>query len=96
MRNEEDLSKEVTFELDLSRSRSRPPGEIAKSKRKDEDAGAGRSRDETKVPEPVCREQGAEAGLWLLCPLLLLPDCRWNPPSNCTISLKLKVKTILP
>lgn len=52
LRNEEALSKEVTFELDLSRSRSRPSGEIGKSKRKDEDAGAGRSRDKTKVPEP--------------------------------------------
>ena len=44
LRNEEDLSKEVTFELDLSRSRSCPSGENGKSKRKDEDTGAGRSR----------------------------------------------------
>ena len=69
------MSKEVTFELDLSR-RSRPPGEIGKSKHRDEDAGAGRSRDETKVPEPVCREQGRKQafGFSVLCSFFQTAD----------------------
>lgn len=87
------MSKEVTYELDLSRSRSRLTGE---SKHKDEDTGAGRSRDMTKVLEPFRSGTRGRSRPLALCPLFLLQDCRWNPPSNCTISLKFKVKTILP